>query len=926
MLTADFTFAFQAPIYHFKGMIRRFGLILVLVSLLTFFSGTHLRSGKTVRFQLHHAPGIHRVSVIGTFNHWNPNKDILHRTSDSVWVLDKFLPFGRYEYRFLINGNQYLRDPENPRFGGVYSNSILWVLPEDIPTIRIRQPQWGSVIASSRVTIRLQLPDAQTARSVRKRLEVTVDGRRMRLQRQDRELFATARNLSDGFHWIRLRLPSNHWPITWEDSLFFIVNSADTPAVPRTSHFMLTPAKKIIELNGGLSYDPDYDPLPPAHWIQMDSSGYLQADTLYFPRWHLPEKSVYNSQFILKLHELQDTLHVFVRPFATPQVTFRWQKPRQWHLPIHSVQVVGEFNHWKKGQFYLLPNTDSTTWQLSLPLPPGQYEYKFVMNDTLWTPDTDNPRRIPDGWNGWNSVLTVTPVDTLCSNWQWRVHQGWLQLFPARVCRNYRVEYLIDPVHWMYRGDARISGDTLFLRHWKLGQHPLRVYALVKNSQGMVVHKRSEFIHTAKGKLHLRDYNAAPAWTRSAIAYQIYLRRFGPDSSRSGTFQDLIDRLDYLQRLGVNTVWLMPIMPSSAPHGYTPTNHFSVNPDYGTLADFRELIEALHQRGMRFIFDFVANHTGDQHPFFRSAWFNPRSPFRQWYIWQGRWQYAYHNDWDALPNLNYSNPNVRHYMLNVARFWLEQGVDGFRCDAAWGVPHSFWKDFRRVVKEYNPEAVLIDEVLPRDPSFHDEEFDMSYDTDFYGNLLDVMRGRKPVWALRYGLQKTQLNYPPGIVDFRYLENQDLPRFIEQFGAERTRVAAAFLLTVPGMPLIYYGQELGVTGMRPFMPWQKVGNDWFQFYQRLIQLRKRYPEFTEMAIHFPNIGDSTKVLSYLRGSGKAQILVALNFSSQVVPLHLDRFLAGEVLFRWPREALLSTDRLPPYGILIQRVTLRDSSDP
>jgi len=179
-------------------------------------------------------------------------------------VLDKFLPFGQYEYRFLINDNQYIRDPGNPRFGGVYSNSILWVLPEDIPAIRIRHPRWGSVIASSRVTIRLQLPDVQTARSIRKRLEITVDGRRMRVQLQNEELYATAENLSDGFHWLRIQLTSKQWPITWQDSLFFIVNTVDTPAVPRTSHFMLTPARNVIELNGGLSYDPDYDALPTA--------------------------------------------------------------------------------------------------------------------------------------------------------------------------------------------------------------------------------------------------------------------------------------------------------------------------------------------------------------------------------------------------------------------------------------------------------------------------------------------------------------------------------------------------------------------------------------------------------------------------------------------------------------------------------------
>ncbi len=890
---------------------------LFLLGIIASVFSTSKYDGKTIRFHYPHHPGIHHVELIGNFNQWTPGKDPLILRGDSLWMVEKFLPYGKYEYRFLVNGTHYLRDPQNPNFGGVYSNSILWVLPPDIPEVTIRNPRWGSIIRDGQVSVQLQFPNPQWAKRIKKRLAVMVDGRPLKTKRQGREIRGTASGLAEGLHWVRVVISSRDWEITWQDSVFFIINAVDSPAVPLTEKFRIDHAGKPVLVNGGYSWDPDFDPLPAPKWSSSIHTGQLLHDTTYFPTWVPPDTLPRDLQFFLSVGAFQDTTYLFTREFAIPHVRFIWQKPDTWHFPVHQVQLVGEFNHWQRGKHDLIPNSDSVVWHLSIPLTPGQYEYKFVVNDTLWIPDAHNPNRIPDGWNGWNSVITVKPIQETASVWKWQLNPGWIQLFPQWRGNQEKVEYLIDPARLMNPQMARVIGDTLILRHWKLTNQNFRVYALIKNQKEAVIDRKSFLIHSRNGKMRILDYNAAPVWTRTAVAYQIYLRRFGPDSTHSGTFQDLINRLDYLQDLGVNTVWLMPIMPSSAPHGYTPTNHFAVSPDYGTMKDFRRLIAALHQRGMRFIFDFVANHTGDQHPFFKSAWFNLQSPFRNWYIWHGRWQYAYHNDWDALPNLNYQNPNVRHYMLEVAKFWLERGVDGFRCDAAWGVPHDFWKQFRWMVKKHNPDAVLIDEVLPRDPSFHQEEFDMSYDTDFYGNLLDVMRSKKPVWVLRYGLRKTQLNYPAGIVDFRYLENQDLPRFIQQFGPERTRIAAAFLLTVPGMPLIYYGQELGVQQIRPHMPWHAVGNSWYCFYKTLIALRHQYSQLTEPDITFTALGDSTKVLSYIRGKGSIKILVVLNFSDTPVDMDYTGITIEDVVFRWPSSGL-SLRRIPPYGIFILKV--------
>ena len=272
-----------------------------------------------------------------------------------------------------------------------------------------------------------------------------------------------------------------------------------------------------------------------------------------------------------------------------------------------------------------------------------------------------------------------------------------------------------------------------------------------------------------------------------------------------------------------------------------------------------------------------------------------------------------------MPNLNYDNPNVRHFMLKVARFWAKQGVDGFRADAAWGVPHRFWKDLRRAVKVINPDIALLDEVLPREVSFHDEEFDLSYDTDFYGNLLDVFNRRKPLSALVYGMEKTRRNYPEGIVDFRYIENQDLPRFITQFGAGPTRVASALLLTTPGMPLIYYGQELGLTKKRPQMHWTSVRNPYFNWYRQLISLRKDYRTLRRGKIVFLDNSAPERVMSFARISGKERLYVFLNFSDQETEVQLKKKMSARLcLFGYPQRVagnLKMPLHLPPYGVQI-----------
>ena len=207
-----------------------------------------------------------------------------------------------------------------------------------------------------------------------------------------------------------------------------------------------------------------------------------------------------------------------------------------------------------------------------------------------------------------------------------------------------------------------------------------------------------------------------PLWFKSAIIYEVHVRAFfDSNGDGKGDIQGLITRLPYLQDLGINCLWLLPMYPSPLrDDGYDIADFYAIHPDYGTLEEFQRLVDAAHARGIRVLTELVVNHTSDQHPWFQDARSRPDSPKRNWYVWsdsdqryqgariiftdteRSNWtwdpvakQYFWHRFFSHQPDLNYDNPEVQEEMLNVMRFWLRMGVDGFRCDA---VPYLFERE------------------------------------------------------------------------------------------------------------------------------------------------------------------------------------------------------------------------------------------
>ena len=207
--------------------------------------------------------------------------------------------------------------------------------------------------------------------------------------------------------------------------------------------------------------------------------------------------------------------------------------------------------------------------------------------------------------------------------------------------------------------------------------------------------------------------NGGELWYKNAVFYEVYVRAFyDSNGDGHGDLPGLISRLDYLQELGVDCIWLLPIYPSPLKDdGYDIADYYSIQPIFGNLKDFKRLIELVHARGMHLIMDLVLNHTSDQHPWFQEARKSLKSPYRDYYVWSdsdqkykeariifldtepSNWtwdevagQYYWHRFYACQPDLNYENPHVQEEMLNVMKFWLETGIDGFRVDA---VPYLF---------------------------------------------------------------------------------------------------------------------------------------------------------------------------------------------------------------------------------------------
>lgn len=455
-----------------------------------------------------------------------------------------------------------------------------------------------------------------------------------------------------------------------------------------------------------------------------------------------------------------------------------------------------------------------------------------------------------------------------------------------------------------------------------------------------------------------------PHWVHHAVFYQIYPDRFArsprtvhprglafkpwgspPEEQgfQGGDLRGIVDKLDYLQELGITALYLNPIFASAANHRYHTFDYFQVDPLLGGNPALRELLDEAHARGMRVMLDGVFNHASRGFwPFHHILENGPDSPYLDWFHIRG-WPlrpYAANNDdpanydawWNlpALPKLNTANPGVRAYILDVARHWLEFGIDGWRLDVPEEIDDDdFWRGFRRVVKGVNPEAYICGEIwTPAQRWLQGDQFDAVMNYLFMETALNFFGGRtlrpgyrpphltmQPLDAPDFGRAINRMHslyaWPINHAQLNLLGSHDTARALWIMGDDSSalRLAALFQMTMPGAPCIYYGDEIGMSAggdphCRAAFPWHTPHTwdvDLLAFYRRAAALRHRYPALRTGA--FEPLHAAGQVYAFARRLQGQTAVVIFNAGAAAARVTLKLpFVAAPALARaWPEPA-------------------------
>ncbi len=419
---------------------------------------------------------------------------------------------------------------------------------------------------------------------------------------------------------------------------------------------------------------------------------------------------------------------------------------------------------------------------------------------------------------------------------------------------------------------------------------------------------------------------STPYWVQDAIFYQIFPDRFANGDKtndppnvqkwgspptgwgfQGGDLRGIIQHFDYLLDLGVTALYLNPIFAATSNHRYNTSDYYQIDPKLGTMDDFRAFINIAHNNNIRVVLDGVFNHVGRGFFAFVDALENgEHSAYKDWFYisgfpldahgpgapqnYYGWWNYR------SLPKLNFNTPEVRKYILGVARHWLEQGIDGWRLDVPNEIDDDpFWAEFRRTCRSVNRDAYILGEIWDINPRWaNDTHFDGLMNYPVKEALLALFQGRENAVQFGERLDNIFRAYKRENIHAMYvpLDSHDTERFRTQMGgnAEKLKLAFLFQMAFPGAPAIYYGDEIGMEGggdpdSRRAFPWKEA--DWNQeiraWVKTLISLRKRTPSLRR--------GDLVRLLAedglfaFGRVLGEEKVLVALNPSSRARSLEV-----------------------------------------
>lgn len=496
-------------------------------------------------------------------------------------------------------------------------------------------------------------------------------------------------------------------------------------------------------------------------------------------------------------------------------------------------------------------------------------------------------------------------------------------------------------------------------------------------------------------------------WPTSAVAYEIFVQSFvDSDEDSIGDFKGMTSKLDYLNNLGIGAIWLMPIMASPSYHKYDVTDYRSVHPDYGTMDEFKTFVEEAHARDIKVIVDFIINHTSSEHPWFLDAKTGPDAEYRDYYVWADKdsiaeeiakketsfdsdnitqWhavdgdttaEHYYGFFYGGMPDLNFDNANVRNEIYDIGRYWLEDvGVDGFRMDAAKHIypdyraadNHAFWAEFKTEMQKIKPDVYIVGEVWANTATQAPfiKGFTSLFNFDLAFSILESVQSGRARSAQIFGHgwkvdssktfidgiianDKVYKEVNPEYIDAIFLSNHDQNRVMSVLNnnTDKAKLAASIMFTLPGTPYIYYGEEIGMKGMKPdpnirepFL-WSSENDSlraaWinpeyttdltvkalsdqqedersiYNHYKNWIAVRKANDALTIGALN-PYERQRSGVLMFTRSTSDQELLVIHNLSDMTqgieIPSYQEMIYGDE---RWFRDGMVS---IPKYGSVV-----------
>lgn len=460
------------------------------------------------------------------------------------------------------------------------------------------------------------------------------------------------------------------------------------------------------------------------------------------------------------------------------------------------------------------------------------------------------------------------------------------------------------------------------------------------------------------------------------VYYQIFVRSFcDANGDGVGDINGITSKLDYLKELGIKGIWLTPVHPSPTYHKYDVIDYTAIDPEYGTLNDYRNMVEEAHKRGIKVLLDLVVNHTSSEHPWFKASMVN-RDKYRNYYVWSdtARTHGWYANPrnpqekfyaffWERMPDLNFDNPEVRKEIIEAGKFWIrEVGVDGYRLDAAQHIyeaddvvkNNAWWSEFRAAMREQNKDVFLIGEVWNKDSivaTYLKNSLDACFNFDLSGAITRAVKDTNATGFVEKlsAIHQLYRSYNPRFTDAIFISNHDQDRYRSTFDGniQKTKAAFAILMTLPGIPFIYYGEELGMLGKfpdeyrrEPFL-WSASGNgntSWeqprytkvqsvmpldeqqkdaqslYNWYKATIVMRNNNPVLSDgQLVKTTHVASTSKLIAYELHKGREKVLVLHYVGAEQLSVKVPVY--SRVLFTNNATASSKAVKLMPYGSIV-----------